>query len=106
MALDEMQGIPQWSNAVKGLWDRDRRTGCPLRVVIMGSAPLAMLTGMHESLAGRFDPFPVAHWSLEEMQRAFGVTLDEYFFFGGYPGAASYTNQSRLDYLCVRGQTR
>ena len=90
MALDEIQGIPQWSNVVKGLWDRDRRTGCPLRVVIMGSAPWAMLTGMHESLAGRFDPFPVTHWSLKEMQRAFGVTLDEYFFFGGYPGAASH----------------
>ena len=90
MALDEIQGIPRWSNVVKGLWDRDRRTGCPLRVVIMGSAPWALLTGMHESLAGRFDPFPVAHWSLEEMQRAFGVTLDEYIFFGGYPGAASH----------------
>lgn len=90
MALDEIQEIPQWPNAVKGLWDRDRRTGYPLRVVIMGSAPWAILTGMHEGLAGRFDPFPVAHWSLEEMQRAFGVTLDEYLFFGGYPGAASH----------------
>ena len=90
MALDEIQGITQWSNVVKGLWDRDRRTGCPLRVVIMGSAPWAMLTGMHESLAGRFDSFPVTHWSLGEMQRAFGVTLDEYLFFGGYPGAASH----------------
>lgn len=90
MALDEIQEIPQWSNVVKGLWDRDRRTGCPLRVVIMGSAPWAMLTGMHESLAGRFDSFPVAHWSLEEMQRAFGMTLDEYLFFGGCPGAASH----------------
>ena len=90
MALDEIQGIPQWSNVVKGLWDRDRRTGCPLRTVIMGSAPWAMLTGMHESLAGRFDPFPVTHWSSAEMQRAFGVTLNEYIFFGGYPGAASH----------------
>jgi hypothetical protein len=90
MALDEIQGIPQWSNVVKGLWDRDRSTGCPLRVVIMGSAPWELLTGMHESLAGRFNPFPVAHWSLEEMQRAFGMTLEKYIFFGGYPGAASH----------------
>ena len=88
MVLDEIQRIRDWSGIVKGLWDRDRRTGCPLRVVILGSAPWAMLTGIHESLAGRFDPFPVAHWSLDEMQRAFGVTLDEYVFFGGYPGAA------------------
>ena len=88
LALDEVQRIRNWSSIVKGLWDGDRRTGCRLRVVILGSAPWAMLTGMHESLAGRFDPFPVMHWSLEEMQRAFGVTLDEYIFFGGYPGAA------------------
>lgn len=88
MALDKIQRIQNWSSIVKGPWDGDRRTGCPLRVVILGSAPWAMLTGMHESLAGRFDPFPVMHWSLEEMQRAFGVTLDEYIFFGGYPGAA------------------
>lgn len=88
LALDEIQRIPNWSPIVKGLWDGDRRTGCPLRVVILGSAPWAMLTGIHESLAGRFDPFPVMHWSLEEMQRAFGVTLEEFIFFGGYPGAA------------------
>lgn len=95
MVLDEIQRIPNWSGVVKGLWDRDRRTGCPLRVVILGSAPWAMLTGIHESLAGRFDPFPVAHWSLDEMQRAFGVTLDEYIFFGGYPGAAVHIRNSR-----------
>ena len=88
MVFDEIQRIRNWSVIVKGLWDRDRRTGCPLRVVILGSAPWAMLTGVHESLAGRFDPFPVTHWSLGEMQRAFRVTLEEYIFFGGYPGAA------------------
>ncbi len=95
MVLDEIQRIANWSGVVKGLWDRDRRTGCPLRVVILGSAPWAMLTGIHESLAGRFDPFPVAHWSLDEMQRAFGVTLDEYIFFGGYPGAAVHIRNPR-----------
>ena len=95
LVLDEIQRIPNWSGVVKGLWDRDRRTGCPLRVAILGSAPWAMLTGIHESLAGRFDPFPVMHWSLEEMQRAFRVTLDEYIIFGGYPGAAVHIRDSR-----------
>ena len=88
LALDEIQEIPDWSSTVKGLWDRDRDTGCPLRVVILGSAPWAMLTGRGESLAGRFTPFDVRHWSLAEMVDAFDFTLDEYIFFGGYPGAA------------------
>ena len=88
LALDEIQDIPEWSSAVKGLWDRDRDTGCPLKVIILGSAPWALLTGRGESLAGRFTPFDVRHWSLSEMVDAFDFTLDEYVFFGGYPGAA------------------
>jgi len=88
LALDEIQDIPGWSGAVKGLWDRDRQSGCPLKVVILGSAPWALLTGRGESLAGRFMPLDVRHWSLREMVQAFEFSLDEYLFFGGYPGAA------------------
>lgn len=88
LALDEIQDIPDWSRTVKGLWDRDRDTGCPLQVIILGSAPWALLTGRGESLAGRFTPLDVRHWSLSEMVDAFDFTLDEYVFFGGYPGAA------------------
>lgn len=88
LALDEIQDIPEWSPAVKGLWDSDRDTGCPLKVIILGSAPWALLTGRGESLAGRFTLFDVRHWSLLEMVDAFDLTLDEYIYFGGYPGAA------------------
>ncbi len=88
LAIDEIQDIPEWSRAVKGLWDSDRDTGCPLKVIILGSAPWALLTGRGESLAGRFTPFDVRHWSLSEMVDAFDLTLDEYIYFGGYPGAA------------------
>ena len=87
LVLDEIQHIPRWSNVVKGLWDGDRRAGRKLRVVILGSAPWQMLTGLHESLAGRFNELPTTHWSLGEMARAFGLTVEEYLFFGGYPGA-------------------
>ena len=36
---------PGWSEAVKGLWDADRDSGCPLHVVVLGSAPLLMQSG-------------------------------------------------------------
>ena len=87
LVLDEIQSIPRWSNVVKGLWDGDRRSERSLRIAILGSAPWSLLTGLHESLAGRFDPLPVAHWSLLEMARAFDLTLDEFVFLGGYPGS-------------------
>ncbi len=83
--LDEIQVVPRWSNVVKGLWDTDRRREYPLRVVILGSAAWRMLVGQNESLAGRFDTMKVTHWSPREMIQAFGLTIEQFIFFGGYP---------------------
>ena len=88
LVLDEIQRVPQWSTPVKGLWDRDRMEGRRLHVVVLGSAPLLMQSGLSESLVGRTEPLPVPHWSLGEMAAAFGFGLDEFLFFGGYPGTA------------------
>ena len=89
LVLDEIQKIPGWSETVKRLWDEDTRKRAPLEVVLLGSAPLLIARGMSESLAGRFELLHLPHWSFAEMRAAFGVTLDEYLYFGGYPGAAS-----------------
>ena len=101
LVFDEIQKIGRWSEAVKGLWDADRAGDCPLHVVILGSAPMSMQAGLSESLAGRFERIPVTHWSLAEMSAAFGVTLPEYLYFGGYPrGAAIRRNPDQWrDYV-------
>lgn len=88
LVLDEIQKIDGWSDAIKGLWDADRRDRCPMHVVILGSAPLLMQAGLNESLTGRFEPIRFTHWSYPEMSQAFGYSFDEYIYFGGYPGAA------------------
>ena len=89
LVFDEIQKIPNWSETVKGLWDADRRDGCPLHVVVLGSAPLLMQRGLTESMLGRFETIRLPHWSFTEMAEAFGFDLDRYVYFGGYPGAAS-----------------
>jgi len=88
LALDEVQKIPGWSETVKRLWDEDTRSRLPLRVVLLGSAPLLMRRGLSESLAGRFEVLHLPHWSLAEMREAFGFSLEQFLYFGGYPGAA------------------
>lgn len=88
LVLDEIQKIPGWSEAVKLRWDEDTRRRLPLNVVVLGSAPLLIARGLTESLAGRFELLHLPHWSLSEMRSAFGWSLDQYVFFGGYPGAA------------------
>ncbi|MEX0958322.1 MAG: ATP-binding protein [Burkholderiales bacterium] len=88
LVLDEIQKIPDWSEAVKRLWDEDARARLPLKVVLLGSAPLLITRGLTESLAGRFEVLHLPHWSFTEMRAAFGWSLEQYVFYGGYPGAA------------------
>jgi predicted AAA+ superfamily ATPase len=90
LVLDEIQKIPRWSEAVKGLWDADRAEELNLHVVLLGSSPLLMQKGMSESLTGRYELIRVTHWSFLEMHEAFDFDLEDYIYFGGYPGSAAY----------------
>lgn len=94
LALDEVQKIPGWAHAVKRLWDEDTRARVALSVVVLGSAPLLVQRGLTESLAGRFEILHLPHWSFAEMRAAFGYSLEQFLYFGGYPGAASLINDT------------
>lgn len=93
LVLDEIQKVPEWSEIVKYLWDEDTRLARPLKAVILGSAPLLVRRGLGESLAGRFESIPAPHWSFDEMRAAFGWEVEQYIFYGAYPGAASLVHQ-------------
>jgi len=89
LILDEIQKLPGWSETVKRLWDEDTFSELPLHVFILGSSPLLVQKGLTESLAGRFEMNHITHWSYAEMQAAFGFGVDEYIYYGGYPGSAA-----------------
>src|SRR3989338_2265903 len=93
LILDEIQKITQWSTVVKAEWDADTRFLRNIHVVILGSAPLLIQQGLTESLAGRFEIIPVRPWSYLEMQNAFSWNLDQYIYYGGYPGSATLINE-------------
>ena len=78
----------QWETARFRTSEEDTRAKRPLKVVVLGSAPLLIQRGLTESLAGRFEVLRLPHWSYGEMREAFGFSLDQYLFYGGYPGAA------------------
>jgi predicted AAA+ superfamily ATPase len=46
LVLDEIHKIPAWSETVKRLWDEDTRKKRPLKVVLLGSAPLLIAQGL------------------------------------------------------------
>ena len=90
--VDEVQKVPHWPAAVKSLWDADQRDGCPLKVFLSGSSSLLLHEGLEDSLMGRYELIRSPHWSFSECRDAFGFTLDDYLYFGGYPGAARFVD--------------
>ena len=92
LAIDEIQKIPQWSSMVKSLWDEDTRRKTPLKVILSGSSSLLIQKGLNESMAGRFEVLFCSHWNYKECRSAFKYSLDDFLFFGGYPGAAALKN--------------
>ena len=89
LVIDEIQKIRNWSSIVKLLWEEDSRQRIPLKVILIGTSSLLLQKGLEESLTGQFEILFCPHWSYAECKEAFGYSLDEFLFFGGYPGAAS-----------------
>jgi predicted AAA+ superfamily ATPase len=89
LVIDEIQKIANWSEVVKKEWDDDTFHDCNIKVLLLGSSRVLLEKGLSESLAGRFEEIRMSHWSYTEMRDCFGFSLDQYLFYGSYPGAAS-----------------
>lgn len=89
LVIDEIQKIYNWSEAVKKEWDDDTFHHREIKVLLLGSSRVLLEKGLSESLAGRFEEIRMTHWSYPEMKECFGFTLNQYLFYGAYPGAAS-----------------
>lgn len=89
LVIDEIQKIANWSEVVKKEWDDDTFHDRDIKVLLLGSSRVLLEKGLSESLAGRFEEIRMSHWSYQEMKECFGFSLDQYLFYGGYPGAAS-----------------
>ncbi|MDP2193993.1 MAG: ATP-binding protein [Alphaproteobacteria bacterium] len=90
LVIDEIQKIDQWSERVKRLFDEDTIQHKNVKVVLLGSSALLLKKGLTESMAGRFEIIPMTHWTYSECQEAFDLTLDEFIYFGAYPGAIPF----------------
>jgi hypothetical protein len=87
--FDEIQKVRGWSETLKLLWD-SRPAAPEIRVLILGSSSLLMQEGLTESLAGRFFLHRCNHWEYPECLAAFAWRMDQWIYFGGYPGAAAF----------------
>lgn len=90
LVLDEIQKVRGWSEVVKHLWDERVAEGPDIRLLMLGSSVLLLQAGLSESMSGRFFLHRCPHWSFAECRDAFGWTLDQWLYFGGFPGAAEY----------------
>ncbi len=90
LIIDEIQKINNWSETIKQLWDIDSFNKIKLKVILLGSSGLMLQQGLNESLAGRFELTKIPHWSFTEMHDCFGISAEQFAWFGGYPGTATF----------------
>ncbi len=90
LAVDEIQKVAQWTEAIKQLWDREGRT---MRLCLTGSAALTVQQGLSESLAGRYERILAEHWHLAEAVEAFGATTRSFVEYGCYPGSMRFLTE-------------
>ena len=88
LIIDEIQKIIGWSEIVKKEWDDDTFNDIPLKVILLGSSRVMLDKGLADSLQGRFERIILSHWSFAEMRDAFGFSLEQFIYYGAYPGAA------------------
>ena len=90
LIIDEIQKIIGWSEIVKKEWDKDTMEKRNLKVILLGSSRLLIQKGLEESLEGRYEALKMGYWEWEEMREAFGFTMEQFIYFGGFPGLAPY----------------
>jgi predicted AAA+ superfamily ATPase len=93
LIIDEIQKLDNWSEIVKEQWDFDTKENNNIKVILLGSSRLMIQKRLTESLAGRFEVTYVGHWSFSEMEEAFGWNVNQYIYYGSYPGAASLIHE-------------
>ena len=94
LVIDEIHKLKGWSEVVKKEWDSDNFYDVNLKVILLGSSRVMLQKGLADSLAGRFETIKMTHWNYAEMRDAFDISLEEYIYYGGYPGAAALIHDS------------
>lgn len=98
LIIDEIQKIENWSEIVKKLWDEDSFHNRAIKVLLLGSSRVLLEKGLSDSLAGRFEVIKMSQWSFTEMRDCFGFDVNQFIYYGGYPGAAQLIgDQLRFD---------
>lgn len=95
LVIDEIHKLDNWSETVKAEWDADTMHDMNIKIVLLGSSRLLVKDGLTESLAGRYEIIEMEHWSFNEMREAFGISVEQYIYYGGYPGAVSLINDEK-----------
>ena len=86
LAVDEIQKVTDWSEAIKFLWDKTK----DFKLILTGSSSLLVEKGLKETLAGRYELIRAEHWNFKEASKVFDLSIREYIEFGCYPGAAVF----------------
>jgi len=87
LAFDEIQNVEKFRETIYRLFYEERAGGKRIHVLLPISASPLVSDLLAEWLVEEVETHLLTQWSFAECREAFGMNLDDYLFFGGYPGA-------------------
>jgi len=90
ICLDEIQRRPDLFSTLRGIIDRERRTG---RILILGSASGKLIKQSSESLAGRISFIHLTPFTITEIADIEPFNLNDFWMRGGYPESYLATSE-------------
>lgn len=82
ICLDEIQLVPKLFSILRSVIDNNRRNG---KFILLGSASRNLIQQTSESLAGRIGMIYLAPFTINEVNRRDGFSLNKFWLRGGFP---------------------
>lgn len=84
ICLDEIQLIPKLFSILRSVIDNNRRNG---KFILLGSASRDLIQQTSESLAGRIGMIYLSPFTINEVRRTDGFSLNKFWLRGGFPNS-------------------
>lgn len=96
IVLDNIQHIRNWSTLLQAEYEADMAIGKQPRVVLIAASCAPFYRDMETDFMQQNSTIlRLSLWTWADMRDAFGWSLDQYIFFGGYPGLGEIVAKGR-----------
>ena len=92
LIIDQVHRLCGWAEIFKDMLTTDASGRHIVKLVLISSMPALIKKDLTKHFGGRYQLIRLQHWPYRLMQEAFGYSIRQYLYYGGYPGGYETNN--------------